>query len=67
MALRIGLAATGAAKSAVLFRLPPVYVWLHDHLGASALAFAAARFGLAAGVLPVRSTLMGATGRPHCV
>src|SRR5439155_278845 len=53
--------ATGAATPAVLFRLPPVYVWLHDRLGGSALAFGAARFGLAAGVLLAPCTLMGAT------
>src|SRR5436305_1392813 len=59
--VELGLAATGAATPAVLFRLPPVYVWLHDRLGGSALAFGAARFGLAAGVLLVPCTLMGAT------
>ena len=40
--VELGLAATGAATPAVLFRLPPVYVWLHDRLGGSALAFGAA-------------------------
>src|SRR5438034_868223 len=59
--VELGLAATGAATPAVLFRLPPVYVWLHDRLGGSALAFGAARFGLAAGVLLAPCTLMGAT------
>src|SRR5437667_302770 len=59
--VELGLAATGAATPAVLFRLPPVYVWLHDRLGGSALAFGAARVGLAAGVLLVPCTLMGAT------
>src|SRR5207247_4396693 len=49
--VELGLAATGAATPAVLFRLPPVYVWLHDRLGGSALAFGAARLGPAAGVL----------------
>src|SRR5437773_71792 len=59
--VELGLAATGAVTPAVLFRLPPVYVWLHDRLDGSALAFGAARFGLAAGVLLAPCTLMGAT------
>src|SRR2546428_7096659 len=62
--VELGLAATGAATPAVLFRLPPVYVWLHDRLGGSALAFGAARFGLAAGVLLAPCTLMGAAPPP---
>src|SRR5947209_4353304 len=59
--VEVAIAATAAVTPAVLSRLAPAYVWLHDHLGGSALGFGAGRLGLAAGVLLVPATLMGAT------
>src|SRR5881392_2440177 len=59
--VELGLAATGAATPAVLFRLPPVSCWLHAPPGGGELPSGAARFGLAAGVLLVPCPLRGAT------
>ena len=59
--VEVGVGLTGIVTPSVLFRLAPAYVWLHDVLGGSPLAFTAARFALAFGVLLVPCTLMGAT------
>src|SRR5206468_1569846 len=47
--------------AATLFHLGPAYVWVHDRLGASPLAFTGGRFVLAFAVLLVPCTLVGAT------
>jgi len=59
--VEIGVAITALATPSILARLGPVYVWLHDSLGAADVAYPVARFGLAFGVLVVPCTLMGAT------
>src|SRR5207247_2106760 len=50
--VELGLAATGAVTPAVLFRLPPVYVWLHARLVGRALGTTAARTGARAVAAP---------------
>jgi spermidine synthase len=57
----LGIGAVGLATPSILFNLAPAYVWIHDTLGGSQLAFTAARFVLAFAVLLVPCTLMGAT------
>jgi len=59
--VELGIAATALGTAAILFHLGPAYVWVHDRLGASPLAFTGGRFVLAFVVLLVPCTLMGAT------
>jgi len=59
--VELGIAATAVGTAATLFHLGPAYVWVHDRLGASPLAFTSGRFALAFVVLLVPCTLMGAT------
>ncbi|HYC22048.1 MAG TPA: fused MFS/spermidine synthase [Candidatus Bathyarchaeia archaeon] len=57
----LGVAATGLAAPGILFGLGPAYVWIHAQLGGEGIAFSAARFLLAAALLLLPCTLMGAT------
>ena len=59
--VEIGVALTGLATPAILFRLGPGYVWLHHQLGGTGLVFVLARFLLAFVVLLLPCSLMGAT------
>ncbi|MFQ5416088.1 MAG: fused MFS/spermidine synthase [Myxococcota bacterium] len=59
--IEIGVGVVGLAAPGVLFGLGPAYVWLHDLLGSSGIAFALGRFLLAGCLLLVPCTLMGMT------
>jgi spermidine synthase len=55
------IAASGLVVPAILYRLGPAYVWIHELLGGSDLLFVAGRFLLAFSVLVVPATFMGTT------
>jgi spermidine synthase len=57
----LGVGISGLLVPAALAGLAPAYVWLHDQLGGSGIAFALSRFAVAGAVLLVPCTLMGAT------
>ncbi|UCE85477.1 MAG: fused MFS/spermidine synthase [Deltaproteobacteria bacterium] len=55
------IAASGLVVPAILYRLGPAYVWIHDLFGGSGVLFVAGRFLLAFLVLVVPATFMGMT------
>lgn len=59
--IELAIAATGLVVPALLFRLEPAYIFLHEQLGGAGFAFGVGRFLLAFGVLMLPTTLMGLT------
>ncbi|HZP40558.1 MAG TPA: fused MFS/spermidine synthase [Candidatus Binatia bacterium] len=60
-AVELALGLTALGTIAALDRIAPAYVWLHEQLGGAGATFTVARFALAATVLLLPCTLMGAT------
>ncbi len=57
----LGIGVCGVAVTAILFRLGPAYIWLHDLLGGQGAVFVGSRFVLAFAILLLPTTLMGVT------
>jgi len=59
--VEICIGVLGLIAPTVLFGLGPIEIWMHGALGGSGIAYATARFALAAAVLLIPCTLMGMT------